>query len=408
MSAFIYPTLPGLTLEQVRKYEWKTLLSEADSGVMTTVARRVYPIIHWEHTYEVLRRNASPDELQTIVGLYNAVQGQYDTFLFTDPEFNTITFANMAQYGQFGIGNGTQTVFQLNANFQVSGGPGADEIIQNLNGTPELFINRYGLNEIMVPSPGRTNYLLQSQSFNTTWTLSNATVTANSNSAPDGTVTADALFETTATGTHYASQTITAPSASEQFTFSVFIAPVLTRTWAALVIEENTGSTSAVAYVNLAGGGVLGNVTSGANWSNVSAAITPCNGGFYRCSVTATKTNAATSITAYVQVATGNGTNSYTGNASDGLVLWGAQLEYGNLLATMYLPTTTVAVSETDYTLGSTGLVTFAVTPANLAQLFWAGSWYYRCRFEEDAIVWKKIGFANYWGAQVKFRSVKL
>lgn len=143
MSAFIYPSLPGLTLEQVRKYEWKTLISEADSGVMTTVSRRVYPVIHWEHTYEVLRRYTASDELQQIVGLYNSLKGQFDTFLFTDPEFNTITpGAQATQYGIFGIGDGsTLGPFQLVSTFQVSGGPGAPEIIQNFNGTPILYDN---------------------------------------------------------------------------------------------------------------------------------------------------------------------------------------------------------------------------------------------------------------------------
>lgn len=412
MSAFIYPTLPGLTLEQVRKYEWKTLLSEADSGVMTTVARRVYPIIHWEHTYEVLRRNASPDELQTIVGLYNSVQGQYDTFLFTDPEFNTITLANMAQYGFFGYGTGAQTVYQLSAAFQIGSGPitagsAGSEIVQNLNGTASIYINRYGVLELMSPT-SRTNYLLQSQTLATTWSLFNATVTSNTTVAPDGTTTGDSILETTANNAHGVTQLVTIPSASETFTLTAYCNPALTRTWAFLNMNEGTGGTQATAYFNLAGAGAIGNLGTGANWSNVSATIAPCNGGFYRCTITATKTNAATTITSGIFAATGNGSNSYVGNTADGIVAWGAQLEIGTVGSTMYLVTTTSAVTQLDYTLGATCIVTMTNAPANLAQLFWAGSWYYRCRFEEDAIVWKKIGFANYWGAQVKFRSVKL
>lgn len=408
MSSLIYPTLPGLTLEQVRKYEWKTLVSEADSGVMTTIVRRKYPIIHWEHTYEVLRRYTASDELQSIVGLYNAVQGQFDTFLFTDPEFNTITLANMAQYGTFGIGNGSQNFYQLTATFENSGGPGGAEAIQNLNGTPAIYVSRFGLNELM-SQPTRTNYLLESQTFNTTWATFHATVSLpDSYTDPAGTLTADGFVEDTTTNNHGVQQTVTVPSASETFTFTVYINPALTRTWALLQIVENTGSTNSSAFFNLAGAGAIGTIGAGANWSSVSATITPCFSGFYRCTLTATKTNAATSITAGVFAATANNTFSYTGNASDGLVVWGAQLEIGTLGSTMYLPTTTSTVTQSDYSINATGGVTFNGTPPAVGVgLLWTGSWYYRCRFQEDAIVWTKF-MNQLWKAQVKFRQVKL
>lgn len=41
-------------------------------------------------------------------------------------------------------------------------------------------------------------------------------------------------------------------------------------------------------------------------------------------------------------------------------------------------------VATTDYTLGSTGLVTFATAPAAGTALTWSGSFYYRCRFVDD------------------------
>jgi uncharacterized protein (TIGR02217 family) len=37
-----------------------------------------------------------------------------------------------------------------------------------------------------------------------------------------------------------------------------------------------------------------------------------------------------------------------------------------------------------DYTVGSTGIVTFASPPAAAAALTWTGSYYYRCRFVDD------------------------
>lgn len=40
--------------------------------------------------------------------------------------------------------------------------------------------------------------------------------------------------------------------------------------------------------------------------------------------------------------------------------------------------------SGTDYTISSTGLVTFTVAPASGAALTWTGNFYYRCRFLKD------------------------
>ena len=141
MSSQVYPTLPGLSIEIQRSYVWKTGKQEALSGKQSAISYRQYPVVHYELTYNVLRRNVSPDELQSIVGLYNQMRGGYDTFLFTDPEFNTITPSNAAQYGVFGTGDGSTLTFQLIATFQNTGGPGGPELVQNLNGTPVLYDN---------------------------------------------------------------------------------------------------------------------------------------------------------------------------------------------------------------------------------------------------------------------------
>lgn len=141
MSSQIYPTLPGLDINVKRSYVWKSGIQESLSGKQSAISYRQYPQVAYELTYNVLRRNISPDELQTIVGLYNDMKGRFDTFLFTDPDFNTITAANAAQYGNFGTGDGSTLIFQLVSMFQNSGGPGGAEIIQNLNGTPVLYDN---------------------------------------------------------------------------------------------------------------------------------------------------------------------------------------------------------------------------------------------------------------------------
>ncbi|MDP3650527.1 MAG: DUF2460 domain-containing protein [Rhodoferax sp.] len=42
-------------------------------------------------------------------------------------------------------------------------------------------------------------------------------------------------------------------------------------------------------------------------------------------------------------------------------------------------------VAPSGYTVGATGIVSFTVAPANGAVLTWSGSYYYRCRLDQDA-----------------------
>ena len=407
MSSLVYPTLPGVTFNSIRAPQWTTGVQTAVSRKQTTIAYQQYPVIKYTLIYEFLRDtpypNVTTSEIKALFGLFMQMQGRYDTFLYTDPEFNSVTLWNYA------VGNGSQVLFPVTAIYENVGGPGVAELIQNFNGTPSFYINRFGLNELM-SGVSRTNYLLQSQTWATTWTQNACTITSNSTVAPDGTTTADSIKETTATSAHGISQAVTVPSAVEDLTLTVYLNPNLTRTWAFLSMTEATGGTVVSAYFNLSGAGAVGTVATGANWSAAFTSITACNGGFYCCVLNATKTNAATSITAAIDAATANGTNSYTGSTSDGVTGWGAQLEVG-LNSTMYLPTTTGAVTQADYTLGPTtlinaGYISMTAAPVNNATLLWSGSFYYRCRFEEDAQDFTKFMSVLWELKKVEFMSV--
>jgi hypothetical protein len=182
---------------------------------------------------------------------------------------------------------------------------------------------------------------------NAYWTKTNVTVTGNTNSAPDGLTTADLITETTATGGHYVNSTaVTVSSAVAEYSFSVALNG--TRSWAFLQITENTGVTSAVVYFNI-NTGVVGSPSIGANWSNVRAYITSMGGGYYRCTIVARKTNAATSISAYFGAATADLTSSYTGSASQTLLAWRATLAQSSG-ATRQIQTTNAATSGTSPT----------------------------------------------------------
>lgn len=154
------------------------------------------------------------------------------------------------------------------------------------------------------------NLILQSQTFdNASWTKNNTTISADSTVAPDGTTTADALIENTATSTH---QVYQLPGlAVSTYTVSVY-AKANGRTQ--FRIQQESGGDS---QFTLTGSGTA--TALGAN----SASITALANGWYRCSTTFTVTGA---FGVYITLYNGTST-SYTGDGVSGIYLWGAQTE---------------------------------------------------------------------------------
>lgn len=135
MSSFVFPVLRGITYGTPRRPTWKTLIHEAVSGKDSSVGLQQYPVYEWEFDFELLDHSLATSELKKLEGLFNAVNGRYDTFLYTDPRFNTLVDE------PFGTRDGTTTAYQIVAKFQNSGGPGAAEIIQNFNGATVIKDN---------------------------------------------------------------------------------------------------------------------------------------------------------------------------------------------------------------------------------------------------------------------------
>lgn len=182
------------------------------------------------------------------------------------------------------------------------------------------------------------NAFLQSDAFNTGWTLNAATVTADSIAAPDGNTTADALIENTATDAHYASRTMVVPSSAADFTVCCAF-KAGDRTWSWLQLSDAV-ATSAQAWFNLSAG-TLGNVTvSGSGFTNARAFIESMGDGWYFCSLVARKTGSFTTLHGRVGVANANGALSYTG-ATLGLYPWRATLAQSSTPVRLTQTTTT-------------------------------------------------------------------
>jgi hypothetical protein len=212
--------------------------------------------------------------------------------------------------------------------------------VKPIDGTGDLTFTRSNDTATRVASNGliekvRTNLALYSEQFdNAYWAKSQATITANATTAPDGTLTAEKFIEGSGSVAPECSRTPIAPSNSI-FTLSVF-AKASERNF--LIINNNDGTGSFRVWFNLTTG-VIGTTDAG-----VTAFIENVGNGWFRCGV-ARQITAFASATSAFQIGSADGVDTYTGDGTSGIFIWGAQMELSDFGATPYIATTSAAVS---------------------------------------------------------------
>jgi uncharacterized protein (TIGR02217 family) len=111
MSNDIFPSLPGLKITQVKNPIFSTRVQKATSGRELRAAYYVYPLFRYDLSFEILRDDATYNELKTLMGFYMQRQGAAQTFLYSDPTDNAVVKEAI------GIGNGSNKVFQLYSSY---------------------------------------------------------------------------------------------------------------------------------------------------------------------------------------------------------------------------------------------------------------------------------------------------
>ena len=210
--------------------------------------------------------------------------------------------------------------------------------IDTVRATTATRVNENGLIEV-VPR----NLLTYSEQFNNVaWGKYQASVTANTTTAPNGTLTADTLTDDNSTTTHITYQLININAGV--YTISVY-AKANTLSNISLQLFDGVGSSYLSNAFNLSSG-----TTTGANQS-----IENVGNGWYRCSFTLTTTISGVQ---WFYVLLNNGTSSfYVGTGSGSVFIWGYQAVQGNS-ATDYFPTTDrLNIPRIDYSSGEASLL---------------------------------------------------
>jgi hypothetical protein len=232
----------------------------------------------------------------------------------------------------------------------------------------------------------RTNSLLQSEDFNTTWTTASSTVATNSTTAPDGNTTADKVTSLAATALTGVQGALTGTAVA--WTASVYAkangAQYLQLVW------QTPINTTDYANFDLLGG----TVTAG---TNTSSSIQYVGNGWYRCTITSTliAANGAVYIDMVDTSAATRGA-AFTGDGTKGIYLWGAQAEIG-AFATSYIPTTSATVTRNFDSLRITSIPWFNASAgtfvAQADNLSIAGTQQAICAFSAGAVYSTGNGF---------------
>jgi hypothetical protein len=166
----------------------------------------------------------------------------------------------------------------------------------------------------------KNNRLSDSQTLTNNWFQISSSLTVSSSAAPDGSNTGFLFRETADTSEHYITRTVVDDVISGSEYVVSFHGRYLNRPWMAVKTDAGVQG-----WFNVQTG------TTG-SFTGSRATVTTLPGGWYRCALYFTASQATAPRAAQFHLADADNSLSYTGNTASGSYIWGVQWENGNLL----------------------------------------------------------------------------
>jgi hypothetical protein len=382
-----FPTLIGAAWDIKKKTLFSTSIETSSSGAEYRLGRWGN-LPHYE--FQMKFSYLSQADRDTVEAFVVGQGGSMTPFLLNIPNDNAKTAQALT-----GVVNGTNKIF-------VAPIPPQAQINTAL--PPTACFNDWQGSQLLF-SFSRKNWLLQSADWtNASWSKQFVTITANAATAPDGTVTMDKVTEDGTTNGHYINQGLTAQIVGTRYAMSIYAKETGVGSKRYLGIVGTGFAVNQQAVFDLATGTVT--FTAG----GATAAIIAMSGGGYRCLMYTDVCNITTPAVQYRLTNTSSAAApSYAGDSTSSLYMWGAQMEPGYFLgpyAGAYIPTTTTAVTVTDFTYDATTF-TFNSAPAIGSAPTWTGYYLYLVRFKNDDFEVNQFMGRMYEVASIAFRTVR-
>ena len=327
--------------------QWPAAVT-ANSGFEYRALRWGYPRLSWN----IPARALTWQDKETLLAFWNQMGGSLQSFLYTDPEHNTLTGASFtASATPTGTGNGTTTSFNLLA---------PDGTLAFTANLTALHRTDWQGRQLLYPT-ARTNVQPYSNTFGVNYQSQPVTVTDNVADPAGGTTATEFSWSTNPTvwnlTNFYGTSVPAGTDVGMQIDLNLSGVPagvgILT-----CYVGESTSQ-----------GGLLATFTTGASPSVSAGTLTPIGNGFYRWSVIFP---VSATIPNLMWVWHGYST-------SGSLVLVNRMItipsQYSeSVFNGSYIPTpSTAPVTLTDYTITGT-TVNLAQAPVSAATLDWDGT----------------------------------
>ncbi len=206
-----------------------------------------------------------------------------------------------------------------------------------INELRPLYAPYNNLQRGILIEPASTNLATYSEDFtNAAWTVSitNCTVTANTTNSPFNAAGADSLLQTTAAGEHYLFRNFAGLTTGQTYTYSIFVKKNNVST---VRLMASTDSAIYAIRLNMDTGIVITDTDTSAG--TIYHAVTKyVTNGWYRLEITVTGL-VGTSIRTRIQHISVSNETVFIGVATNGIYLFGAQLEQLDR-SSSYIPAT--------------------------------------------------------------------